>query len=220
MSSNICNCPDPPGGQVACEPNQMAVCIVKNGRARTQCLDPIDSDRSSAIVNWSLTEITGIARSQDETITEDDIKILFSQMYFEYETMVTFILPMSIKKAVREFFESDLILTSIGGMILLTEKIHNSDNAIVNGVIVPYSSDKFAQKPENISYYLFSLSGEFIDSSDSLELDRYDLNEINILNKYEIESSIRENDFQVLAERIHQKKFGDNLRDDNFLFNY
>src|ERR1700756_5052230 len=41
--SSICNCPNPPGGQVKCGPNQMAVCRVENGVAIAECIDaPID----------------------------------------------------------------------------------------------------------------------------------------------------------------------------------
>jgi hypothetical protein len=40
VNSNTCKCPKPPGGQVICEPNQVAICRIKNGELETLCITP------------------------------------------------------------------------------------------------------------------------------------------------------------------------------------
>lgn len=45
MGSNVCDCPQPPGGQVSCGANQIAICRVVNGVVRSFCMDPPDNLR-------------------------------------------------------------------------------------------------------------------------------------------------------------------------------
>ena len=100
--SNICNCPDPPGGQVVCEKHQMAVCVIRNGQARQQCLDPISSSNPFELVNWALTEITGENRNSFTRVSRDDIKILLDGKYRISNSRTTFSLPEKIKNAIAE----------------------------------------------------------------------------------------------------------------------
>lgn len=101
MSRNICNCPDPPGGQVICESHQLAICIVKNGKATQQCLDPIKTDNPLELVNWTLSKITGTKRSPENSISTKDINILLNQKYVHSGATTIFRLPDSIITTIR-----------------------------------------------------------------------------------------------------------------------
>jgi hypothetical protein len=101
-TNNVCNCPNPPGGQVVCEPHQMAVCIIQDGQARQQCLDPIKSSDSLTLVNWALSEITGNIRSIYSIVTSQDIELLTQKKHNIGSTAITFSLPQSIQKALEE----------------------------------------------------------------------------------------------------------------------
>jgi len=39
-NKNTCECPNPPGGVAVCEAHQLAICHVRDGEARTYCIDP------------------------------------------------------------------------------------------------------------------------------------------------------------------------------------
>ena len=41
MPSNdhICPCPNPPGGSIACRPDQLAICAMEDGELRSGCVD-------------------------------------------------------------------------------------------------------------------------------------------------------------------------------------
>lgn len=100
--NNICNCPNPPGGQVVCEPHQMAVCIVRNGQARQQCLDPIRTRDSATLVNWVLEEITENRRNPHSRIDRHELEILEDGFFNRYDSKVTFKLPQRIVDAIEE----------------------------------------------------------------------------------------------------------------------
>jgi len=38
--SNVCECPDPPGGSVRCAPDHYAYCVVVRGKTKTGCYKP------------------------------------------------------------------------------------------------------------------------------------------------------------------------------------
>jgi len=102
MANNICNCPNPPGGQVVCEPHQMAVCYIEGGVVRHQCLDPIKRPDSLSLVNWALSEITGNVRSLNSIITYRDIQVLTRKKFESSNTIVTFSLPPKIQRALED----------------------------------------------------------------------------------------------------------------------
>lgn len=72
MASNksVCNCPNPPGGEAVCEAHQIAICRVKKGRVRTECINPpqevlahaIKSGDASVLKEWVLDEVLGADR--------------------------------------------------------------------------------------------------------------------------------------------------------------
>jgi hypothetical protein len=101
---NICKCDDPPGDIVECEPDQLAVCIVRNGVARKGCFDPPDDLRdlsrltpgqSGRYLNWALSNITGEIRRLSDPISNADMAILSRGTYHNEVTgeLVTFSLP-------------------------------------------------------------------------------------------------------------------------------
>src|SRR5688572_19629807 len=100
--SNTCHCPTPPGGQVVCETHQLAVCIIEDGQARMQCLDPIKTDNSLTLVNWALSQITGEVRAQFSIIDNRETSLLAQGRYWVLNKEVTFSLPPKLKDAVQE----------------------------------------------------------------------------------------------------------------------
>src|SRR3954468_19791344 len=84
-SKNICNCPHPPGGQANCEPQQLAICRVRDGQAHTQCMSPptttsvpMSADTLTHLSNWALSLVTGEARPTWEPVSEHELKMLLT----------------------------------------------------------------------------------------------------------------------------------------------
>jgi hypothetical protein len=97
--SNVCKCPNPPGGQAVCAAGQIAFCEVSRGGVRrTRCASRPRGARSpNQRFNWALEEITGIPRSPDQSVTGAEFKILQSGRYQRSDgTMVNFSLPESM----------------------------------------------------------------------------------------------------------------------------
>ena len=103
-TKNICPCPQPPGGTVACEPNQLAICRVRNGVAEGECIDPpsgmgklseLTPTDTRRYHNWALEHITGQPRQSWYPIDPSDQAILRRGSYRNVSTgeEVTFRLP-------------------------------------------------------------------------------------------------------------------------------
>ena len=75
---NVCECSNPPGGQIACEPYQMAICGVINGVIRRECLDPPTEGSPAVLANWVLSQISGENRFTGSEITVADLSTLNS----------------------------------------------------------------------------------------------------------------------------------------------
>ena len=96
--ANVCNCPDPPGGQAVCSAEQLAICRVVNGKVQTECHSlPSGIARvgTEATQNWALSHITQVSRSLTQTLGVDDLSILNSGQYMDPRAgvEVTFGLP-------------------------------------------------------------------------------------------------------------------------------
>ncbi|MCZ4408347.1 hypothetical protein O3Q51_05975 [Cryomorphaceae bacterium 1068] len=120
--NNVCECPNPPGGKVVCEPHQMAVCIVENGQQIQRCLDPVTTYDSVSLVSWALEEITGEFKKALE-ISSQDLLTLVKGEYHTQEKSVKFHLPESVSSAVLEMIKENGNLGSgfnQGGNILIT----------------------------------------------------------------------------------------------------
>ncbi|HVI43415.1 MAG TPA: hypothetical protein VM802_01030 [Chitinophaga sp.] len=96
---NRCNCPLPPGGQVVCERNQMAICIVRNGQAIHQCLDPGSIKGDAALLNWALAQITGRESLRTNSVHPPDLQMLTKGTYRDGKTMVNFSLTQDMQDA-------------------------------------------------------------------------------------------------------------------------
>lgn len=83
--NNICDCPDPPGGIVICEPDQLAICRIKSGHLRSECKGPPQLLRPglnrAVYFNWALAEITEEERRVHALIDDREWKILREGVY-------------------------------------------------------------------------------------------------------------------------------------------
>ncbi len=101
--SNVCKCPDPPGGSVTCNDDQLAVCGYQDGQIVSGCFDKPDhlrsisdkEERLLALKNWALSTIMGVYRSEDDPIGPELTAMLASGQYKNEQTkeIVRFILP-------------------------------------------------------------------------------------------------------------------------------
>jgi|SRR5215472_14123513 len=100
--TRACNCPEPPGGSIICNDDQLAVCSYQDGKIVAGCYDApaavngmrIASERNRALSNWALQVITGKDRSLDQPITSSELSILNSGQYVnERGEQTTFVLP-------------------------------------------------------------------------------------------------------------------------------
>lgn len=97
MPKNHCSCPDPPGGILDCEANQLAICRTKRGKIEAKCLNPPSGVSSLEMQNWVLANVMSIPRSKSSPLTTDDIAILSSQVYIDHSRAL--IVKFSIPKA-------------------------------------------------------------------------------------------------------------------------
>lgn len=104
-TKNICDCPLPPGGTVECEAHQMAVCVIKNGKARHLCLNPIETSDSVKLLNWALSNIMEKDRKPYQNVTARETRILERGAYERKGMSVTFSLPPSVSDALSEIID-------------------------------------------------------------------------------------------------------------------
>ena len=81
MPKNNCSCPDPLGGTVECEANQLAICSVKRGKIEAKCVSLPSGLSHTPMQNLILENVTGIPRKASALLNSDDFKILSSQTY-------------------------------------------------------------------------------------------------------------------------------------------
>ena len=119
MPKNTCPCPNPPGGQVVCETDQLAICRIIKGAVQAECssapvalisitpthhlrppFPPLPPTLRDRYFNWALSQITGSNRRLGDPISQADWNTLFTGTYFNPTTgeTVKFILPQYLKK--------------------------------------------------------------------------------------------------------------------------
>lgn len=105
---NTCNCPKPPGGQVICSANQLAICGIREGRIVSGCYDKPDyasrieeQHRLQVQRNWALAVITATPRDDYAELSSEDYQILRQGSYQDpsRKYVVTFSLPEDIRLA-------------------------------------------------------------------------------------------------------------------------
>ena len=83
---SACGCPDPPGGKISCDSNQLAICRVRHGRIEAECITPPEELSYKALQNWTLGQVTRSPRGLNENIWPDDQQILNNEEYFNLKT--------------------------------------------------------------------------------------------------------------------------------------
>lgn len=127
MTQNICACPDPPGGFARCDPDQLAICRVKDGSVQTECVSPPplapmpEEARFLALANWAIKAIAGVPRAPDEQLDHRAMALLRESMLSAdgqgtaedvHGRQVAFRLPDSLQALVRRFDEGMGMLAS------------------------------------------------------------------------------------------------------------
>ncbi len=100
-NKRICNCPEPPGGRVTCDNDQLAICRIKNGRIEAECISiPSNISRLSPInnFNWILSTVTGTQRDISSFLFASDYEILKRGSYRDGGYEVRFTLPLYCQK--------------------------------------------------------------------------------------------------------------------------
>jgi hypothetical protein len=104
--AKTCNCPNPPGGSITCSDDQLAMCGYQDGRIVSGCFDPPSAiaamptrgQRTTALANWALQQITGETRKSNQRITSRDDKLLRSGNFTnDLGERLMFILPAKVR---------------------------------------------------------------------------------------------------------------------------
>lgn len=101
-----CPCADPPGGDITCSDDQLAICGVIDGKLVVGCFDrpnsimrlDTENRRTVALANWVLSRVMGTARSPDELISHEEMATLRAGVYnkADSKTKVKFSLPSDL----------------------------------------------------------------------------------------------------------------------------
>ncbi len=99
-----CSCANPPGGEITCSDDQLAICGVIDGELVVGCFDKPDSvmriknadRRTAAVANWVLSRVIGITRKPDQEISPDEHVILRASEYSNKTTRVKFSIPSDL----------------------------------------------------------------------------------------------------------------------------
>jgi len=93
MSS--CNCPNPPGGGVVCEPGQLAICRVVSDGCNGECHAPPQGLTTMQVRSWAYGVISGRPRWPYAPLTATEEAILDHGVYTDPTTgiEVRFSLP-------------------------------------------------------------------------------------------------------------------------------
>lgn len=80
--------PKPPGGQLSCSDDQLAIVEIRNGEVFAECHSQPDSvvgatqlQRQIAINNWALSLITGKERSANQELSSYEREVLKTERY-------------------------------------------------------------------------------------------------------------------------------------------
>jgi hypothetical protein len=104
--AKTCDCPNPPGGSITCSDDQLAMCGYQDGRIVSGCFDPPSaiaamparSERTTALSNWALQQITGEIRTLYQRITSREDDLLRSGTFInDRGERLMFVLPAKIR---------------------------------------------------------------------------------------------------------------------------
>lgn len=98
-----CPCANPPGGEITCSDDQLALCGVIDGELVVGCFDrpsgvmQLENEyrKTAALANWVLSRIMGTERNPDREISDDELVILRASEYSSKDksTRVKFSMP-------------------------------------------------------------------------------------------------------------------------------
>lgn len=98
-----CPCANPPGGEITCSDDQLALCGVIDGELVVGCFErpsgvmqlQNEDVKAAALANWVLSRIMGTARKLDREISSDELVILRASEYTSWDksTRVKFSIP-------------------------------------------------------------------------------------------------------------------------------
>jgi hypothetical protein len=82
-------CANPPGGDITCRDDQLAICGIIDGEYVSGCFDqPLSArfffnpvKKKQAIDNWVLARLTGAKRGSQQAITDEEHAILRAEFY-------------------------------------------------------------------------------------------------------------------------------------------
>jgi hypothetical protein len=92
---NICECPNPPGGRVKCNDDQLAICLVRpDGTTDAICAERPRTTNVNVLENWILGLVIGVERSPTAPISGFDRLVLNDGRFVRDDgTRVTFRIP-------------------------------------------------------------------------------------------------------------------------------
>ncbi len=85
-----------------CEPQQLAICRVRDGKPEAQCIDPprvhgpmTEKQHQLQLLNWVLSVVTESPRSSNQRLSVADRQIVTTGVYYDPQSghRVTFKLP-------------------------------------------------------------------------------------------------------------------------------
>jgi hypothetical protein len=101
-----CPCANPPGGEITCSDDQLAICGVIDGELVVGCFDrpstvmhiANEDRRTAALANWVLSQVTGAARNPDHEISPQEQAILLASEFTSgaKDTKVRFSIPSDL----------------------------------------------------------------------------------------------------------------------------
>ncbi len=107
--SNVCECPNPPGGTVRCPPSNLAICRVLDGEVISECI-PLPSrlfrveytrgNPKNYLANWIFNRIAKVQVRLRTEVSSDILEILAEGKYSNsaYDEFVSFSLPLKAKQ--------------------------------------------------------------------------------------------------------------------------
>jgi hypothetical protein len=130
---NVCNCPEPPGGNVTCRDDQLAICAYQHGRIVGGCYDKpgyiglltalhegsktVGMPRldNLALCNWVISTTTGLFRGDVEPLDDNYLAILRSRKYEDWTgRIVTFSLPRTLQPELNSVADGSHLLARLG----------------------------------------------------------------------------------------------------------
>src|ERR1700680_1507191 len=105
--ARTCNCPNPPGGSITCSDDQLAMCGYQDGRIVSGGFNPPSAiaamptraERTTALSNWALQQITGEIRILDQLISSGEDDLLRSGTFInDLGEHLMFALPAKIRE--------------------------------------------------------------------------------------------------------------------------